>query len=839
MIYFCCDKRRREAVGKHQTLNGIDFLEVDQNQRILYVHLIKPVPIKTQSTPNTPPSSLLTASNIRIKGGERIRKITITDCDVGMDGMGEPPEVLRVLVDTAGDFSTYTIRLVKDAENPQQPDDFDPLLSAIDFSFRVDCPSDFDCEQQRICPPEPRTEPEIDYMAKDYNSFRQLILDRLSVLTPLWSERHAADLGIALVELLAYVGDYLSYQQDAIATEAYLGTARLRTSVRRHARLVDYFMHNGSNARVWVQVQVNTDLVLHKEGTQLLTNDPEQPEIFEIMDEANELFQSHNTLYFYTWGARDCCLPKGATKATLQGHFPNLKEKRDVLIFEEVCGPDTGEDEDADPSHRHAVRLTSVVYMTPDGKHLQDPLGGRFQDNPNDDPVDITEIEWGAEDALPFPLCISSIKTLEDGSKDPIDNVSVARGNIVLADSGKTIPSESFDPVPSPVDVEVAVPGEDRCEEHEPVRIYPRFRPHLREQSLVHAAQYDISNPPSASAAMNWSFSDPLTLPVSAIQLSNTSDDKPWEPHFDLLGSGSTEKHFVVELEADGIAYLRFGDDQHGQRPEPGSVFTAKYRVGNGVQGNVGAETITRIHHDNPNPNPNPYITGVRNPLPARGGTEPESIEDVRQKAPSVFRTQERAVTPDDYAEIAQRDPNIQRAAATFRWTGSWHTVFLAADRLGGAPVTSDSQRDLLGRMESYRMAGYDLEIDFPLYVSLEIEMAVCVLPDYFRSDVKAALLQVFSNRILPDGRRGVFHPDNFTFGQTVYLSPLYTAAMMVAGVSSVNITIFKRQDRPDPLKLALARGKLELGRREIARLDNDPNFPEHGVFRLSMNGGK
>jgi hypothetical protein len=62
MIYFCCDEHRREAVGKHKPLNGIDFLEVDQNLRILYVHLIKPVPIKTQSTPNVPPSSLLTAA---------------------------------------------------------------------------------------------------------------------------------------------------------------------------------------------------------------------------------------------------------------------------------------------------------------------------------------------------------------------------------------------------------------------------------------------------------------------------------------------------------------------------------------------------------------------------------------------------------------------------------------------------------------------------------------------------------------------------------------------------------------------------------------------------------
>ena len=78
----------------------------------------------------------------------------------------------------------------------------------------------------------------------------------LLVLSPDWVERNPADLGIMLVELLAYLGDHLSYYQDAIATEAYLGTARQRVSVRRHARLLDYAMHDGCNARVWVQVRI-------------------------------------------------------------------------------------------------------------------------------------------------------------------------------------------------------------------------------------------------------------------------------------------------------------------------------------------------------------------------------------------------------------------------------------------------------------------------------------------------------------------------------------------------------------------------------------------------------
>src|SRR6185436_19261624 len=124
-----------------------------------------------------------------------------------------------------------------------------------------------DCKPRPDCPPPQRSEPDINYLARDYASFRQLILDRLAVIMPDWRERHVPDIGVMLVEVLAYVADYLSYYQDAVATEAYLDTARQRISVRRHARLVDYVLHEGCNARAWVFVQVSSDLPLEPEST--------------------------------------------------------------------------------------------------------------------------------------------------------------------------------------------------------------------------------------------------------------------------------------------------------------------------------------------------------------------------------------------------------------------------------------------------------------------------------------------------------------------------------------------------------------------------------------------
>src|SRR5262249_4647818 len=114
------------------------------------------------------------------------------------------------------------------------------------------------------------------------------------------------------------------------------------------------------------------------------------PLVFEPLRDTTDtisLNQDHNEIAFYTWSDRRCCLPRGATSATLANNLTKLKAG-DALLFEEVLGPRTGDRADADSTHRHVVRLTSVAGGT-------DPLTG----------AGTTEIAWAAEDALPFPLC--------------------------------------------------------------------------------------------------------------------------------------------------------------------------------------------------------------------------------------------------------------------------------------------------------------------------------------------------------------------------------------------------------------------------------------------------
>jgi predicted phage baseplate assembly protein len=213
---------------------------------------------------------------------------------------------------------------------------------------------------------------------------------------------------------------------------------------------------------------------------------------------------------------------------------------------------------------------------------------------------------------------------------------------------------------------------------------------------------------------------------------------------------------------------------------------------------------------------------------------------EVKLFAPRALRKHlQRAITADDYAQLVHRDfkDRVQRAAGTLAWTGSWYEAQVAIDPWGTEDAGSPLLDGIEQHLEHYRRIGHDLAVLPARYVPLDIEMTICVLPHYLRGHVKAELRDVFSNRLLPSGERGFFHPDNLTFGEGVYLSRVIAVAQAVEGVESVKITKLQRLDEEDHGELAA--GVLKLSVLEVAQLDNDPSFPEHGRLVLNMEGGR
>jgi hypothetical protein len=819
MIYFCSQKNRRALVLQSANLNGIDYLELVGMSvcgKQLAVTLLKDAR-----------SIALTPANIVITGGTAVTISSITPAT------DEYPFVFIVNLEQTGDFSSYTLSLVAAPGITDPPAGFDPQLSSVDFSFKVGCPTPADCLLDTCCPAPVSAPPDINYLAKDYEGFRQVMLDRMATLSPAWQETHAADLGIALVETLAYAADQLSYQQDAVSTEAYLNTARSRISLRRHARLVDYIIGEGCNARTFVCVGAGKDNLLIPAGALFYVRVPGLPLAAKLGDpvaqqlaKANQpvfaslqdttLFQEQNEIHFYAWGDTRCCLVPNATEATLAGNLTTLKTG-DVLVFLEKCGPLTGDPQDADPTHRWAVCLTSVSTTDHLGNVLVDPLNAQL----------ITRITWSQDDALPFPLCISSVTDAEHGLI-PVPAVSVALGNVIAADHGVWIDSEQLDIVPP---APAAPPAGAGCQcgtQAEASAPRPHYYPELANSPLTFAVPFTGVQTASAFLA-----SDPAdALPQVGLQ---SDDGSSWTAEKDLLSSDDTDHVFVPEIERDNSIFLRFGDGQYGKFPDAGLSFLATYRVGNGNIGNIARDSLAHIVLPPTFLPPLAEILSVGNPLAASGGLDPEVMDHIRQYAPFAYQTQLRCVTENDYGVAAAGFPGIREARGTLRWTGSWYTAFVSVDP--AATFTAALASDTTRRLNLLRMMGTDLAAEGAVLVGLDIEMEICVAANHFQGDVFAALMKLFITGNQCSGQAGLLNPANFAFGQTVYASPLIAAAQAVEGVLSATLTVFKRMDNPS--LDGAAQGFLTMGRLEIARCDNDPNRLDHGIFVLHMDGGK
>ena len=902
----CALEARRERLRLGGQLNGIDFVEVGDDGVTLCVHLFGPIPQGIE------------VANVRISGGDRITGLRVLAVSVENEPEMHDDACLRVVLDREGDHSPYCLCLV-DASSGSDPAvwiayaGFDPRYACAGLRFRLDCPKELDCAAATPCLETPQPLPENNYLAKDYASFRQLFLDRMALDAPAWQERHVPDIGIALVETLAYTADYLSYYQDAVATEAYLATARRRISVRRHARLVDYRMHEGCNARALVALSLPAgEATLDLDDLLLLVPPPSQADatpgalnadqlakartqgalVFEPMplDGATAITVSaaNNAIRLYTWGDELCCLPHGSTQAVLVDMAPAPAtppddgsgapavelaraaapapqralrlQAGDLLIFEEVLGPATGNPADANPEHRHAVRLTAV-------QAIADPLDGTL----------LLQVSWDACDALPFDLCLSVRKPSPDCVW--LHDVSLARGNVLLVDHGDhvpgqcdcsalcTPPGQGDDDYPGLATARAAMP--DACQRCAALPEDCWLVPGSTEYACCRCegAVLDVLRPPADTGhrlpgtPLTWA--EPLpgvvgapvcqllardpraALPqldvyggaLSDILVAGTPDGQwRWESRQDLLESGPDDRHFVVEVDDDGAAHLRFGDGVLGRQPQAGDFFRARTRIGNGAAGNVGSESIVWVA----------LRTGVvpdgllsRNPIAAGGGQAAETLAEVKLYAPGAFRAHPlRAIVADDYAMFAAREASVQGAACAMGWNGSWYEADVVIDPLGRDSLPADLAARIRRDLQPYRRIGHDLAVLAARYVPLRIELFVCVLPDFLTAHVEAALLDRFSAGLRSDGTPGFFHPDRLRLGASISVSALMAEAQSVVGVAHVEVRTLRRMDdgsadgAPDS-------GLLPLAATELAQVDNDPDHPDHGSIVFSMGGGR
>lgn len=788
------------------TLNGIDFVEIaSSDQKTLRVHFLNTVALQGKIT------------KVEITGGETIRTVLVNPIndttDWATDAEGRPVFTLSAVA--PGDFSFYTLKLTGNA--------LDRFFDHVTFSFKALCPSDLDCAPPAlVCPPEAGDMPPIDYLAKDFLSFRKALSDFSALRYPEWQERSEADFGVMFMEALCSLADDLSYLQDRIAAEEALDTATQRRSIVRHARLVDYEPRPAVAARVLLQCDVQTGIgslppglvvsaqgpdgisIDFETGTGLI--DPKTGLLNQAIFPVNSAWNRGIQPYYFDDSQK--CLQVGSTEMWVAGHGFNFTAGLALLI-------DTQGATSADPPIRQVVRLISADEET-------DPLF--LTPPPASLPTPITHIAWRVEDAL-----------LSDHDLTK----TILAGNLMPATQGRRY-TEAFaietPPAASPqMPLAILRTGPNNTPD-DPVDLYLYT---LQNAPLAWLAQDDPDARPLPEIVLAQQPVPPATQPIDWTWRRRLLDAEPFESAFTvdpvrfLRTARNSDNTFMQDYDGDRGETIRFGDGIFGGIPDPGVVFQVAYRVGGGTIGNVAADSITRV-----DPTAASLVLTATNPFPALGGSDEETDEQVRRLAPQAFRARQfRAVRPEDYEKAAETLPWVLRAGTVFRWTGSWLTVFTTADPKGSEAFPVDEHTQLIDLLNRYRLAGYESYVPAPHYVSLDLIVTLCARPDAFRGDVEAAVLTALSTAKFADGTSGFFYFDRFTFGMPLERSALEAAIQKAYGVAGV-VSIQYRQRGVIPTYVEMP-DTVQVHADQILRVDNDPSRPERGSLRILVEGGK
>ncbi|MBD2232785.1 baseplate J/gp47 family protein [Phormidium tenue] len=753
----------------------------------------------------------------RIRGGDLAGEVQVVAVAATSD-----PNVLDLTVTPIGDYSTYTLSL--DREN------IDPIFSELPFKFRPGCFTN-NCAPDWEPGAAPLDNPTIDYLAKDYDSFRHTLMAAMAQRVPGWQPTSEADLDQVLLSLFSAAADELSDFQDRVMGEAYWSTLRKRVSLARHARLVDYHVHQGNQASTWLALILGAGEslelpkphpVLPDVALPLLvwagSPDFNEPVAVVFMSqpplgEPQQLDSLVNQMGLYTWDGAIPALAAGSTQADLLllangpdgPGIPIVDEasarqvedlvrtgKIPTLLIQERLNPATGELAGRNPNKRQLLRLLPGAAGA---TAKLDPLRTIWY----------VEVHWRQEDALRFNYCFTV-----GCAGGAIEHVSLFHGNLVPVHHGR--------------------PREILFEE--PVAPLDEGRFYFERTDRWGTLCRLPAEPLAYQNTLPGGEIPPLS--TLAVEVITEGQADPWDEVIDLIHSDDSAENgdrFMVEIDELGQSLLRFGNGINGRALPPNAQVRCRYQVGRGLDGNIGYDQLQFF-----NGGTYPEILACWNPFDVVDGRAPEPAAEVLRRAPEAYRFRQlRAVTLKDYVHRAEELAGVSRAAARYAWTGSWRTVQIAIDPVGTTTLSRELREKLARHLDAVRLIGEDLEIRPPRFVPLDIQVALCIHPDYWPEDIRFVLEQEFSDGYTPDGRLGFFHPDLWTFGQPLYASQIAGRVQAVAGVEHVISMVLKRWNEATPGTEAIA----TLRPNEIIQVRNDPDHQEMGAIAFDIRGGR
>jgi hypothetical protein len=808
-------KDRALELRQHSQLNGIDFLIVtlenspNPSKAFLELHFYNSNEIANISNenPGELPNIFQISGGDTILAGKNPGQVKVTEVQPNL-----AENLLTLVVTPIGDYSIYELKI------SYQNIDTHPVFSRINFKFRPGC-FNLNCKPDLISiPPDP--DPDIDYLAKDYDSFKHTMITSMIQRVPGWTATSEADLDQFILELFSAAADELSDYQDRVMNEAYLLTCKKRVTLARHARLMNYFIHQGNQSRTLLAFNVNQEIELSK-LFEVWTNgidgwtDGMPPRktivktptsvIFSSKDYSRpeytrpRFYSEFNNIKLYTWSDSIVGLKKGtrsadlAMKTSTGGTMPLSDVQRLQQIIDnglithlliQATGLNDLEEKTQNLKEKRqlvSLRNGSPPYSQNKALAMVDPLTNET----------LLRVWW--EEGLEFNICPG--------------NAYLFHGNILSVYQGEMTKS---------VFKEYGM----KLNENEGDSYYERSlwgticrisEPVLYEETRVGGEV------PSAS-----------TFRVS---VTIGSEQQEWIETPDLIHSTDSDAHYIIETDEAGLSTVRFGDGKNGKRLPNNAEVECTYLTGIGGAGNVGADTLLYFNHLE-FPEIEHYCW---NPFDVNNGRNMERSESIIRRVPEAYKSrQRRAITLQDYVDRVQEIPGVSKAAAEYQWTGSWRTVRISVDPKAGFELEGNLRNQIIKHLTAVKLLGEDFEIRKAHYIPLEIEVTFCVNEQYWVEDLRYLVEQEFSTGYTIDGRPAFFNPDLWTFGQNLHSSQIIGRLESISGIDHVVEIKMKRKGESFHLE-----DYIEIGMNEILQVANDHDHPEWGFIHFTLKGGR
>lgn len=253
-----------------------------------------------------------------------------------------------------------------------------------------------------------------------------------------------------------------------------------------------------------------------------------------------------------------------------------------------------------------------------------------------------------------------------------------------------------------------------------------------------------------------------------------------WHETPDFYASGRQDRHYTLDHLTGA---LRFGDGRHGRVPIPGrNNLRITYRSGGGDNGNRAPNMVNELK------SALAYIDRVTNVVSASGGAEVETLDQARQRGPTLLRHQGRAVVAQDYEDLALLASSQVARARAFIATGSTDAgnvrVMIAAHNKANPPRPS---AELLNQVRDYLRARCDptvqIQVIEPIWLKMDVEASIA-LTSFETGDTPLAVEQALRAFLHPitGGADGKGWP----FGRLPNDSDVYRVIESVQGVDHV-----------------------------------------------------